>query len=277
MPYTADISRRNPTAFLFVIDQSGSMSEAWVGEQTRARAVSDALNKLLAGTIAVCSKDEGVRHYFDVGVIGYGGRGVVDALPGEGPALLRPIPRLEAQPLRVETRAIKIPDGGGGILETQARFPVWFDPESSGGTPMVAALTRAAHEIGTWCDAHPDAFPPTVLHITDGESSDGDPEPTADILRQLSTRDGQVLLFNLHISGAVGAKVLFPDDEAQAPHADARRLFRMSSLLPPSMATAARQRGYAVGSRPRGYGYNADFVDLVGFFELGTRPANLER
>jgi hypothetical protein len=32
---------------------------------------------------------------------------------------------------------------------------VWFDPASSGGTPMRAALTKAAEALAEWCDAHP--------------------------------------------------------------------------------------------------------------------------
>jgi hypothetical protein len=277
MPYSADISRKNPTAFLFVIDQSGSMGEAWMGEKTKAQAVSDALNRLLAETITKCSKDEGVRHYFDIGVIGYGGHGHMDALPGDRAQLLKAVPDLERSPLRVETRAMKIPDGAGGIIETSAKFPVWFDPKSNGGTPMVSTLKYAAEEIGRWCDAHPDAFPPTVIHITDGESGDGDPEPVAEIMKQLFTSDGNVLLFNLHISTAGGAKAIFPDAEGSAPTAEAKRLFRMSSVLPVLMQQAAKSKGYEVGSTARGYGYNADFVDLVSFFDIGTRPANLAR
>jgi hypothetical protein len=277
MPYSADISRKNPTAFLFVIDQSGSMGEAWSGEKTKAQAVSDALNRLLAETITKCSKDEGVRHYFDVGVIGYGGHGHADGLPGAGGDLLKGIPDLERTPLRVETRNMKIPDGAGGIIETTAKFPVWFDPKASGGTPMVAAMTFAAQEIGRWCDAHPNAYPPVVIHITDGESGDGDAEPVAEVMKRLFTSDGNVLVFNLHISSAGGSKVIFPESETAAPTADAKRLFRMSSLLPPLMLQAARGKGYEVGESARGYGYNADFVDLVSFFDIGTRPANLAR
>jgi hypothetical protein len=277
MAYSADISRSNPTAFLFVIDQSGSMGDVWSGEKTKAQAVSDALNRLLAETITKCSKDEGVRHYFDVGVIGYGGQGYADALPGSNGALLKPISELERTPLRVETRSMKIPDGAGGVIETAAKFPVWFDPQSSGGTPMVAALTFAAQEIGRWCDAHPTAYPPTVIHITDGESSDGDAEPVADVMKRLFTADGNVLLFNLHISSAGGSKMIFPEAESSAPTADAKRLFRMSSELPTLMLQAARSKGYEVGQSARGYGFNADFLDLVSFFDIGTRPANLAR
>ena len=49
MPYTAEISRVNPTCFLFLIDQSGSMAERFGGEagKTKAEGVADAINRLL--------------------------------------------------------------------------------------------------------------------------------------------------------------------------------------------------------------------------------------
>lgn len=45
--YTAEISRTNPSAFLFIIDQSGSMDERMETEQTKAQFVADVLNKTL--------------------------------------------------------------------------------------------------------------------------------------------------------------------------------------------------------------------------------------
>ncbi len=44
--YTSDISRTKPTAFLFIIDQSGSMDERLETEQTKAQFVADVLNDL---------------------------------------------------------------------------------------------------------------------------------------------------------------------------------------------------------------------------------------
>jgi hypothetical protein len=32
MPYNAEISRGNPSCFIFLMDQSGSMADAWGGE-----------------------------------------------------------------------------------------------------------------------------------------------------------------------------------------------------------------------------------------------------
>ena len=48
---------------------------------------------------------------------------------------------------------------------------------------------RAAFE--QWIAEHRDSFPPVVVHITDGESQEGDPRPYADPLRELATEDGE--------------------------------------------------------------------------------------
>src|SRR5262249_58551004 len=73
MTYQAEISRENPTCFLFVIDQSGSMDEITETGRSKADFVADVLNKTLYTLVTSCSKAEGVRNYFDVGVIAYGG------------------------------------------------------------------------------------------------------------------------------------------------------------------------------------------------------------
>jgi len=39
----------------------------------------------------------------------------------------------------------------------------------------VAPMRTAAEAIAEWCDAHPSSYPPTILHVTDGASTDGAP------------------------------------------------------------------------------------------------------
>jgi hypothetical protein len=73
MAYQAEISRENPTCILFVIDQSGSMDEIMDSGRSKASFVADVLNKTLYTLITSCSKSDGVRNYFDVGVISYAG------------------------------------------------------------------------------------------------------------------------------------------------------------------------------------------------------------
>ena len=48
MPYEAEISRTNPSMFLFLIDQSGSMKDKFGGGTgNKDEKVADAINKLL--------------------------------------------------------------------------------------------------------------------------------------------------------------------------------------------------------------------------------------
>lgn len=117
-------------------------------------------------------------------MIGYGGNGVRQGLGGAlSGAIVHPITDLERSPLRVEDRTRLDDDGAGGVLERRIKLPVWFDPTSSGGTPMVGGLTKAAEALVGWCDSHPHNYPPTVLHVTDGASTDGDPEHVASAIR----------------------------------------------------------------------------------------------
>jgi hypothetical protein len=276
MSHEAQISRNSPTAFLFVVDQSGSMSDRMAIGKSKAEFVSDALNRTLMNLIGRCTKSEGVRDYFEVGVIGYGGRGVDNGFSGTlGARVLNPVSAIEQNPTRVEDRKKKMDDGAGGIVETSVKFPVWFEPRADGGTPMRAALTKAAEELAAWCDAHPDSYPPTILHVTDGESGDGDPEEIAAHLGQLQTNDGSVVVMNIHVSALGSDTIKFPSSESGLPDNYAKMLFRMSSPLPPHIAAFARDKGYTVSPESRGYMFNAEAGEIVDFFDIGTRASQL--
>lgn len=276
MAYEAQISRGNPTAFLFVVDQSGSMSDKMSSGKSKAEFVADALNRTLMNLVTRCTKAEGVRDYFEIGVLGYGGNGVGNGFSGPlGASVLNPISAIEQNPVRVEDRKRKMDDGAGGILETSVKFPVWFEPKASGGTPMREALTRAAEELVVWCDAHPDCYPPTVLHVTDGESTDGDPEEIAAHLGQICTNDGQVLILNIHVSSLGTDAIRFPSGESGLPDAYAKMLFRMSSQLPAHLIGFAQQKGHTVSNESRGFMFNAEAPEIVDFFDIGTRASQL--
>jgi hypothetical protein len=273
MPYAAEISRDNPTAFLFVIDQSGSMDEKPEGGRSKAEFVSDVLNRTLYTLVTNCSKADGVRRYFDVGVLAYGGSDVATGFGGPLSAgIIHSITEVAEAPVRVEERSRKVDDGAGGVVEQKIKFPVWFEPKSSGGTPMRAALTKAAEVIAEWCDAHPNSYPPTILHVTDGQSTDGTPEDVAGALQQLHTNDGCVLLFNLHATAGGGQEIVFPTTEGTLLDEYSRMLFRMSSELPPHLAKSAGDKGYPISDGSRGFIFNADPKLIVDFFEIGTRP-----
>jgi len=257
-----------------VMDQSASMNHRLKSGQSKAAFLADVLNKTLYTLITSCSKAEGVRDYFHVGVVAYGGEearnGFQGVLDGEA---LHAVSRLAEAPLRVETRAKKVAGPNGDVAEQSVRFPIWFEPRSQGKTAMCAGLNAAIGILEQWRDAHPAAFPPTVLHVTDGHPSDGNPEPIADRLKSLATDDGACLLFNLHVDAGDGEPLIFPNDERVLKDRFGKSLFRMSSLLPPHAVEAAAAKGYDVRPGARGFVFNAGIEAIADFFDIGTRPA----
>ncbi len=277
--YTAEISRTNPTCFVFCIDQSGSMSDAIGGTEsgfrTKSDVVADALNRLLQELALKCAKEEGVRDYFYVAVIGYGahvGPCLGGALTGRE---LIPLSEVANNPARIEERMRKESDGAGGIVELPVKFPIWVDPVANGGTPMGAALRKARDIVQDFLALFPECFPPVVLNLTDGEPTDGDPSGVASEVQKLSSTDGNVLLFNLHVSSVGGSQVSFPNSEAELADDYARSLFRMSSVLPGHMRECASMQGYPVNEGARGFVFNADIAGIVQFLEIGTRATSL--
>jgi len=318
MPYSAEISRTNPSSFIFLIDQSDSMNDSWgVGEGTKKKSqgVADAINHLLQNLVIRCSKEEGIRDYYHVSVIGYGrtvGPALGVAAPGraeevkpppseeedkapdgedadapeedagepprESPLKGRdivPISEIGDNPTRLETRTQKEDDGAGGILERDIRFPIWFDPQGANGTPMCQALTQAQAVAHKFLEQYPECFPPIVINITDGEATDGNPSGVAKIIREMKSEDGNVLIFNLHISSRSDAPVLYPASADELPDDYAKLLFGMSSELPDYMRSFALQEGISVAPGARGFVFNADIVSVISFLDIGTRPGNL--
>jgi hypothetical protein len=272
MSYQAEISRTSPTAIVMVMDQSASMNQRLKSGQSKAGFLADVLNKTLYTIITNCSKADGVRDYFYVGLVAYSGEQARSGFQLNGEPL-HAISRLAEAPLRVETRTKKVAELNGDVVEQSVRFPIWFEPRSQGKTSMCAGLKAAIEIVEQWCDTHPSAFPPTVLHVTDGHPSDGNPEPIADRLKSLATDDGGCLLFNLHVDTGDGKPLVFPNDERVLKDRFGKAMFRMSSLLPPHALEAAARKGYDVRPGARGFVFNAGIEAIVDFFDIGTRPA----
>lgn len=275
MPFSAEISRANPTCFLFLIDQSESMGDHIGGgdlPMTKAEVVADAVNRLLSELSIKCAKEDGVRDYFHVGVVGYGaGVGPIldGALAGRD---LVPLSEVAARPARMEERARR--SGNHAAVRT-VKFPTWFSPVAYGDTPMCAALSRARTVLSAWLADHPGCFPPVVVNITDGASTDGDPLPVAQGLQALTSADGHVLLFNLHLSSGRSEPVVFPASDAALPDDYARQLHRMSSPLPDQMRAVAARQDLLLDVGARGFAFNADISAIVQFLDVGTQVLEL--
>jgi hypothetical protein len=280
MAYKAEISRKSPGCFLFLLDQSGSMEDPFGGGEggrKKADELATIINKLIHNLSIRCAKSDSIYDYFHVGVLGYGEDTVVKpafegAIAGRD---LVPISELADNPLRIEDRVKKSDDGAGGLVEQTVKFPVWFDPKWAGGTPMCGALKAASDVVQRWVSEHAKGFPPIVINITDGEATDGDPRPEAQALCSLGSDDGAVLLFNIHLSSTAGAPVELAARPDGLPDAFAKQLFEMSSPLTPFMIGRAKELGMPAEDGARGFVFNAQPVQVIQFLDIGTRPANL--
>src|SRR5207302_780651 len=125
MAYQAEISRKNPGCFLFLVDQSESMEDPFGGGEAgrqKAEELATILNKLIHNLCIRCSKSDSIYDYFHVGVLGYSEDSCKPALGGElsGRSLV-PISELANKPLRIEDRVKKSEVGGG---QRRRRFGV---------------------------------------------------------------------------------------------------------------------------------------------------------
>ena len=273
-----EITRQNPSCFIFLIDQSSSMaapfgpSEPGAPAQTKAEAVALALNNLMRNLILTCSKSEGVRDYFDVGVIGYGryvGPAWGGALAGRE---LAPVSEVASSVLRMTERQIEV---APGVWEG-VRAPLWVEPRAEGSTLMCGALEYTYQVLSHWIGRNPMSVPPVVVHITDGEATDGDPAGYLLALSKLGTQNGRVTLFNVHLSSRQSASAIsFPDDPSGLPDAYSRLLFDRASVLTPFMRSVAWENGLPLSDAARAFVLNADPTLLVLALEIGTRPGRL--
>jgi hypothetical protein len=267
MPYQRRVDRDHPALFVFLVDQSYSMNEPVAGraDQSKAVALADAINNLLYEMVMRCVKNpqEGPRHYYDLGVVGYG----ASVGPVLGGQLARrdlvSIIEIANNPMRVEQRDESTQ--GGSV-----RVPIWLDPVADGATPMSGAMDQAGALIARWVKEHSSSFPPILINISDGAATDGDPLVWTQRLASLSTEDGNVLLFNLNVSALGGDQIFFPASADELPDDYARQMFAMSSELPGFMQEMAGMQGHTIKPGARGFVFNADITSIVNFLQIGT-------
>lgn len=261
---------------LFIVDQSGSMQEPIAGQNSsKAQFVADAINRSIYQLAVKATRDAtGPRHYFDIGVIGYGaGVGAGWLAPHDG-RVVHPLPDLAQRPAKTESRTRRESDGAGGILELAVEFPMWVEARAGGGTPTAEAMRLAAEEVAAWIATHSSSFPPTVIHITDGQHTTADPGPIAEAMRSLRTQDGEVLVFNIHVDTRSGSSVLFPSSPDELGDEHARKLFAMSSSpVGPMTARIAREFSVAVSESTRFFGYRCDAIEFIRLLDIGTPDA----
>lgn len=279
--YSSRITRKTPTAFIILIDRSGSTEEKMsFGSQvmTKAEAVAMVANMLIREILNRCKRDEGTLDYFEIAAIGYSGDGAHMLLDKD---FIKPsVLSHRDVPIRSFSRERVLPDGKTIVTTDPMKY--WIEPRCEGSTPMRAALEQALTLAERWCrrPANADSYPPTIFNITDGEASDGDAESllaVAEQIRALKTNDGNALLININITSDTEAKpVIFPRSLAELPESRySRMLYEMSSPMPAEYEEMiVRQKGKDVRGPLRGMSYNASIAEMIMMLTVGSRSIN---
>lgn len=283
--YTTRIDEEHRAAILLLCDRSGSMAEETRLDgmtMTRAEAVACLINQLLDELLGRMRRADRVRDCLDIALLEYAGDGVVPLLSPDGGFV--PVAELLRRPVEVRPRHVlrRLPSGN----QVAATIPQrqWIDAKASGNTPMRAAFDEAERLARRWCThpAHRNSFPPIVINITDGEASDADDEEllaAAERLRALSTGDGNLLLFNIHLASETddpADSLRFPSETDRLPdRPHARLLYALSSTLPSCYDEAIRTERPEGRPPFRAVSYNCPINTLFAVLTVGTTAAIL--
>lgn len=286
-PYTAQITRNTPTAFIFLVDHSVSMNKktSLFGEEmTMSEAAARIVNRQINELVLRCIKSSEVRHYYDIAVIGYGEEaysgwgGDLEGRDFVSPEELRDHPYKKIM-TREEKRTRK------GVVVKEVEKVQWVEAQSDGHwTHLHNAFSYAQKLLEQWMEQHhdKDCYPPTIINITDGEFNGASRDyvlQQANELKSMFTNDGNVILFNIHFAAGKSAEeVVCPIDAIELDgDSYAETLFDMSSLLPERYnADISRCLNDNRAGRHRAMGINADATTLLKLMDIGT-PTNISQ
>lgn len=287
IPYTAQITRNTPTAFIFLIDHSVSMKKMTKlhgEEMTMAEAAARIVNAQINELVLRCVKMGDIRHYYDIAVVGYG-ENAYSGWQGEleGRGFVSP-EELKNHPFTKITTRKEI-HTRRGVQVKEVEQIQWVSANCTGHwTHYHNAFDYAKSLLDEWMKGHKekDCYPPTIIHITDGwfnHASRAVVMHKAYELKSMFTNDGNVILFNIHFTSDLNARpVVCPIMKEEVENDDyAKALFEMSSLLPERYnQDIARCLNDNREGRHVAMGVNADASTLIKLMDIGT-PTNISQ
>ncbi len=280
--YEKSITREHRSAFVVMIDQSGSMAEPidYEGRTiTKAEAVAEVTNLIITELIERARRSDGVRDYYDIGVVGYSGAGVTSMLDTDGGRLLIPVTELAERSVKSRSSIIERCTPDGVAFTQNLTTKMWVLPLAMGETPMYEGLNLVYEAMKSWC-ARPenyDSFPPMVFNITDGESSDctgADMLNMARKIRSLTTADDKLFMINVHIASSSTSKsMIFPTiDEVEACTNKCAKDLGLASSTMPEMYNdmICEIKGEKSQGDFVGVSYNTSIEELITILNIGT-------
>lgn len=229
--------QKTPGHLIFLIDQSTSMNIKDDSGRSRAEKVVDAVQNAIIDCVNGCISGANVKNRFFLTIIGYGGE-----------------PEPTVTTIKEDWAKDLIP-----VLQTvRANSTTLIPVLAEGWTPMAEAFSQAKECVESWLETCQEQLDnekylgipaPLIINITDGEPCDGSSDASdrakeaAEELLQLTGTDGNVLLFNLHISDE-GVEYVFPCDKSSLNGCkEGELLFDISSDMPDDMVDNAHNCG----------------------------------
>jgi len=252
MAYSVQWGQKSPGYIIFLIDQSGSMCGS--NEVKAAEAVHKAIEEIINN----CISGSKVKNRVKITIIGYGNENDVCILK-EGWAS----------------------DYLLDLQKCKSNDTLIIEPDSYGGTPMAEGFDKAKECLEQWLDERRNAgtaIPaPIVINITDGmPNSETEATSSAQDIMNMSTPDGNVILFNIHMDEE-GREIRFPKSTSQTGGSEeAAFLFNISSEMNDQFIRVAHSKGFeGVSLGAKGFIANANGDTLVRFIEFGSSVSSV--
>ncbi|KSA13481.1 vWA domain-containing protein [Maribacter dokdonensis] len=279
-PNSKQWSSATPGYIIFLVDQSGSMSENYGEGKNKSEFTALVINRTINELINTNMDGEKVKDRLFISMIGYGGSGslAVDDIRSDY------LSSFADSPIRMESLKKKVSDGAGGLIEIDEQMPIFIEPVANGLTPMAEALSFAKELINGWLTKKPENPAPVIINISDGLPYTGgssvDTSKSISVSKEImsiNSIDGNPLLFNCHL-GDGGAKVCeFAESESEISDDQAKFLFNISSKVPESYKQAAVKQDLKVGTESRGFVSNADPDLFIKFINFGSSGGGTDK
>ena len=272
-------SSATPGLLIILLDQSGSMLSPFGASGSRTVVASRAVNRIIDTIIQKNFDGDSPKNRCFISVIGYN-HNVKEICSGY-------LKDLDNNPLRVENIKKRQPDGAGGIIEVPYQMPIWVEPiMQDGATNMKGALELAKELVEKWIQDKPENPAPVIINISDGtpyyDRKDvmicmNETQQVAQSIMNMSTKDGNVLIFNARIGNETAANVVFPNSTENMSEEQDVFLYNISSIVPDSYKIAANMAELNVKEGSHGCIINADEIQLIQLINFGSSKGQGDR
>jgi len=250
---------------LVVLILDRSVEDPYAGDMTSScnrlqEAANELLKQLSTRDLADLPIDTAIVSY------GLGSDGQTEVRTTfDGPLAGRAIVRNTELPdgaIRVEEAETQVSNGAGGLVTMKKKTPIYFDVEPANAAPPQAAFEAVASMLREWCDGHPAAAGPIVLHLTRGAHDPANIDAAAALIGGVGTAAGPVSLYTLVATEAPHKSLAYPDSAADLESEQLQALWHASSQLPDWEKLQAAKRPY-ITAASRGFVVNGKF-DILG-------------